>query len=59
MTVPVPRGGAHEPLTRQDLTDKFILNAEHGGWSKVQSDAALQLMAGLYNGRIDLSSLRG
>ena len=55
---PYLRGGAQEPLTRQDVTDKFILNAEHGGWSKTQSDAALILMAGLYNGRIDLSSLR-
>ncbi|MEH2557140.1 2-methylcitrate dehydratase PrpD [Bradyrhizobium algeriense] len=52
-------GGAQEPLTRQDVTDKFLLNAEHGGWSAAQSDAALKLMAGLYNGRIDLSSLRG
>jgi hypothetical protein len=56
---PYLRGGAQEPLTRRDVTDKFILNAEHGGWSKTQSDAALKLMAGLYNGRIDLSSLRG
>jgi 2-methylcitrate dehydratase PrpD len=56
---PYLRGGAQEPLTRQDVTDKFLLNAEHGGWSTVQSDAALKLMAGLYNGRIDLSSLRG
>jgi 2-methylcitrate dehydratase PrpD len=53
------RGGAQEPLTRQDVTDKFILNAEHGGWSKAQSDAVLNLMTGLYNGRIDLSLLRG
>ena len=56
---PYLRGGAQEPLTRQDVTDKFLLNAEHGGWSAAQSDAALKLMAGLYNGRIDLSSLRG
>jgi 2-methylcitrate dehydratase PrpD len=56
---PYLRGGAQEPLTRQDVTDKFWLNAEHGGWSVAQSDAALKLMAGLYNGRIDLSSLRG
>jgi 2-methylcitrate dehydratase PrpD len=56
---PYLRGGAQEPLTRQDVIDKFILNAEHGGWSGAQSDAALKLMAGLYNGRIDLSSLRG
>ena len=53
------RGGAQEPLTRQDVTDKFTLNAAHGGWSKARSDAALKLMAELYNGRIDLSSLRG
>ena len=53
------RGGAQEPLTRQDVTDKFLLNAQHGGWSRAQSDAALKLMARLYNGRIDLSSLRG
>ena len=26
------RGGAHEPLTRQDIEDKFMLNARHGGW---------------------------
>ena len=53
------RGGAQEPLTRQDVIDKFRLNAEHGGWSAAQSDAALKLLAGLYSGRIDLSSLRG
>jgi 2-methylcitrate dehydratase PrpD len=52
------RGGAQEPLTRQDVIDKFALNAEHGGWTKAQSDAALKLMAGLYKGKIDLSSLR-
>jgi 2-methylcitrate dehydratase PrpD len=53
------RGGAQEPLTRQDVTDKFALNAAHGGWTKSQSDAALKLMAGLYQGRIDLSRWRG
>jgi 2-methylcitrate dehydratase PrpD len=52
------RGGAHEPLTRQDVTDKFALNTEHGGWSKTQSEAALKLLAGLYRGRTDLSALR-
>jgi 2-methylcitrate dehydratase PrpD len=53
------RGGAQEPLTRQDVIDKFALNAQHGGWSKSQADAALKLLAPLYNGRIDLASLRG
>ena len=56
---PYLRGGAREPLTRQDVTDKFVLNAQHGGWSKAQSDGALKLIAGLYRDRIDLSSLRG
>jgi 2-methylcitrate dehydratase PrpD len=56
---PFLRGGAQEPLTRQDVIDKFALNTQHGGWDKAQSDAALKLMAGLYEGKIDLSSLRG
>jgi 2-methylcitrate dehydratase PrpD len=56
---PYLRGGAQEPLTRQDVTDKFTLNAQHGGWSATQSDAALELLAGLYGGTIDLSALRG
>jgi 2-methylcitrate dehydratase PrpD len=55
---PYLRGGAQEPLSRQDVTDKFVLNARHGGWSNGQSDATLELLAGLYQGRIDLSSLR-
>src|SRR5476651_1657652 len=56
---PYMRGGAQEPLTRQDVTDKFLLNARHGGWNKAQSDAALKLLATLYNGHIDLCTLRG
>jgi 2-methylcitrate dehydratase PrpD len=55
---PYLRGGAQEPLTRQDVTDKFALNAQHGGWSKSHGDAALKLLAGLYGGKIDLTSLR-
>ena len=56
---PHMRGGAQEPLTRQDVIDKFALNTRHGGWSRAQSDTALDLMAGLYRGKIDLSLLRG
>jgi 2-methylcitrate dehydratase PrpD len=55
---PYLRGGAQEPLTRQDVIDKFLLNAEHGRCSRAQAHAALKLLATLYNGRIDLSSLR-
>jgi hypothetical protein len=52
------RGGAREPLTRHDVTDKFALNARHGGWTRAQSDATLKLLSGLYQGKIDLSPLR-
>jgi 2-methylcitrate dehydratase PrpD len=53
------RGGAHEPLTRTDIEEKFILNAQHGGWDKAQTEAALQLAGKLYNETVDLSVLRG
>ena len=52
------RGGAQEPLTRHDVIDKFLLNAKHGGWDRAQSDIALELLAGILRGKIDLSSLR-
>jgi 2-methylcitrate dehydratase PrpD len=55
---PYLRGGAQEPLTRQDVADKFALNAEYGGWTRAQGDKTLKLLAGLYSGRIDLSPLR-
>ena len=56
---PHMRGGAHEPLSRQDIEDKFMLNARHGGYDAARAQAALKLAAGLFNGRIDLSALRG
>jgi hypothetical protein len=56
---PHMRGGAHEPLTRGDIEEKFVLNAEHGGWDKARAQQALALLRTLYGGRIDLSSLRG
>jgi len=53
------RGGAHEPLTRQDVIDKFLLNAAHGGWMPARTEASLKLLSGLFQGQMDLSSLRG
>jgi 2-methylcitrate dehydratase PrpD len=55
---PYLRGGAQEPLTRQDVTEKFALCVQHGGWTKAQGDAALKMLAGLYRGKIDLKALR-
>src|SRR6202162_410840 len=47
---PHMRGGAQEPLSRADGTDKIALHTRHGGWTKAQSDAALKLLATLYDG---------
>jgi 2-methylcitrate dehydratase PrpD len=52
------RGGAHEPLTRRDIEEKFALNARHGGWSADRIDAALSLARTLFDGGVDLKLLR-
>jgi 2-methylcitrate dehydratase PrpD len=56
---PHMRGGAHEPLTRADLEEKFLLNVKHGGWSDARAAAALKLIAGLFDGPVELSEMRG
>ena len=53
------RGGAHEPLTRQDIEDKFVLNAKHGGWSAERATQAQALMRTFYDSPVDLRALRG
>jgi 2-methylcitrate dehydratase PrpD len=53
------RGGAHEPLSRNDIEEKFELNARHGGWDAARTRSALARMRALFDGKIDLSSLRG
>ena len=52
------RGGAHEPLRRADIEEKFLLNARHGGWSEHRAKAVLKLIAGLFDGPVELSALR-
>ena len=56
---PHMRGGAHEPLTRADIEEKFTLNCRHGGWSDARTAAMLALAHRLYDGPIDLAPLRG
>src|SRR3954463_4466998 len=46
------RGGAHEPLTWQDIEDKFALNAKHGGWSAERATQALALLRTFYDSKI-------
>ncbi|MGB8897004.1 MAG: MmgE/PrpD family protein, partial [Pseudolabrys sp.] len=53
------RGGAHEPLTQTDIEEKFMLNVRHGGWDDKRATAALRQLAKLYEGKIDLTYLRG
>jgi len=56
---PYMRGGAWEPLTRADIEEKFLLNVRHGGWSDERAAAALDLIAGLFDGPVELEQLRG
>jgi 2-methylcitrate dehydratase PrpD len=55
---PHMRGGAHEPLSRQDIEDKFMLNARHGGWTDERAAVALTQTRALFDGRIDLGIFR-
>jgi 2-methylcitrate dehydratase PrpD len=55
---PHMRGGAHEPLSRQDIEEKFVLNARHGGWSNERSTAALKMIDSLFDGPLNLAALR-
>lgn len=52
------RGGAHEPLTRDDIETKFRGNCEHGGWKKEQADRFLASVPKFFDGPLDLKPLR-
>ncbi len=52
------RGGAHEPLSRADLEEKFRLNCEHGGWSAERVQAFLAFVNKPSNGPVDLAGFR-
>ncbi len=55
---PYMRGGAHEPLTRQDVEDKFVLNARHGGWPETAIASSLERARTIYDGPLNLLALR-
>ena len=56
---PHMRGGAHEPLSLPEIEHKFEANASHGGWSRSQAEAALELARRLWDApRIELAALR-
>jgi 2-methylcitrate dehydratase PrpD len=54
------RGGAHEPLSRADVEDKFRHNCTYGGWSEEQADRFLAWAKGAFDAAaISLSAFRG
>jgi 2-methylcitrate dehydratase PrpD len=53
------RGGAHEPLTRAELEEKFARNAKAGGWPEARLNNALALAHTLFDGPVALDALRG
>ena len=53
------RGGAHEPLTREELAEKFRLNCAYGGWSAEQAERFLRFTRKAFDSVIDLSAFRG
>jgi 2-methylcitrate dehydratase PrpD len=52
------RGGAHEPLSRADLEEKFRLNCAYGGWSTAQAERFLAFAREAFDSKIDLSPFR-
>ena len=54
------RGGAHEPLLRAEIEEKFRLNCAHGGWSAERSRRFLDFARKFFDVKtIDVSAFRG
>ena len=53
------RGGAHEPLSRADIEEKFSLNCAYGGWTRAQAKRFLAFAPGAYDRPIELAAFRG
>ena len=53
---PFMRGGAHAPMTTQEIETKCVDNALYGGWTQAQADALRKLSGGLFASK-DLAAL--
>jgi 2-methylcitrate dehydratase PrpD len=53
------RGGAHEPLSRADIENKFRGNCEFGGWPKNRAERFLASVPKFFDSALDLRPLRG
>jgi 2-methylcitrate dehydratase PrpD len=52
------RGGAHEPLSRADLEEKFRLNCAHGGWPAQRAEKFLSFVRNAFSVPMELSQFR-
>jgi hypothetical protein len=52
------RGGAHEPLSRADLEEKFRLNCAYGGWPRERAEKFLKWAKSAAAAPVDLSGFR-
>ena len=52
------RGGASEPLSREELERKFRGNAAHGGWPAALADRFLDYSKRAFDAKVDLSPFR-
>jgi len=50
--------GAHEPLSRQYIEEKFRLNCTHCGWSAAQAERFLAYARGAFDAPVDLAQFR-
>ncbi len=53
------RGGVEEPLSRAEIAQKFIGNAQYGGWSEARAQSFLASVPGFFSRAIDLAPWRG
>jgi len=53
------RGGAHEPLGRAEIEEKFRHNAAYGGWDPARCKRFLDFARTAFDGPIDLTPFRG
>lgn len=53
------RGGAHEPLSRKDIENKFLGNCAFGGWPRARAEGFLEAVPKFFEGPVDLTPLRG
>lgn len=52
------RGGAQEPLAREEIARKFRANAAFGGWPASLAEEFLAFTGRAFDGLIDLSAFR-